>query len=134
MRVLPRFIGRGVLVSYALHDIAFLMVAIFAAFALPPSVESTLTVYAWTWIITLALGSVCGIVGTTMKNVRMEVLGCGLMISGLVIYSAALLVKVVGHGNMSGLAAVGIFMAASFSLCSRIFVMYAAIYLRESRP
>lgn len=134
MKVLPPFIGRGVLTMYALHDLAFFMVAIIGAISLPPSVQSTLAIYAWTWIATVGAGSVFGIAGTMLKNVRMEVLGCGLMAGGLVIYSVALLIRSMTDGTFAGLAAVGIFMAAFFSLGARVFVMFAAIYLREPKP
>lgn len=118
---------------YALHDIAFIAVAVFGALSLPPSVEETLHVYAWIWIICIGFGAVAGFIGTLLRNVRLEVLGCGLMASGLLIYAAALLVRVMQQPGSAGLAAAGIFLAAVFGLVSRIFVMFGAIYLREPR-
>jgi hypothetical protein len=133
MRLLPPWIGRGLAVMYGLHDVAFIAVAIFGALSLPPSVEATLTVYAWVWIVSVGTGAVCGLIGTVMRNVRMEVLGCGLMCSGLLVYAAALLARAASNGTPAGLAAAGIFLAAGFSMGARIFVMFAAIYLREPK-
>ena len=133
MRVLPTWIGRGMSSMFFLHDLAFLFVAIFGAFSLPPSVKATLALYAWIWICTVGSGSIFGMWGTITRSVRLEVLGCGLMIGGLVVYATALLVRSTQGPASPALAAVGIFLAAAFSLGARIFVMFAAIYLREPK-
>lgn len=128
----PKWISRGMLTMFVLHDIMFLATAVLAITNIPPTIESTMRPYAWFWISMVGFGSVTGIAGTLTRNVGLEAFGCGLMIGGLLVYAIAVFARFFANPYLpSTLAAGTIFLAAAFSIGWRIFAMFGAIYLRE---
>lgn len=74
------------------HDAAVLAGAVYGFQRVPPTVAALVVDASWVvvlWVVVLAAGALLGIAGAVGRVVQVEVAGCALMASGLLVYAAA---------------------------------------------